>query len=77
MALLTGQTFNPGSIDTQLPPVPQMPPMGETQLPQVPPVGGGMQQPQPLPQQPAPTGTPYDGEFHSRRYNVWDDDWSR
>lgn len=59
MALLTGQTFNPGSIDTQLPPVPQMPPMGETQLPQVPPVGGGMQQPQPLPQQPAPTGAPY------------------
>ena len=21
-----------------------------------------------------PTDTPYDGEFHSRRYNVWDDE---
>ena len=52
MALLTGQTFNPGGIDTQLP---QMPPMGDTQLPpmpQMPPFDGGNQQP-------APYGTPY------------------
>ena len=52
MALLTGQTFNPGGIDTQLPP---MPPMGDTQLPpmpQMPPFDGGNQQP-------APYGTPY------------------
>ena len=35
MALLSGQTFNPGNIDTQLP---QMPPVGgQTQLPQTPP----------------------------------------
>lgn len=35
MALLSGQTFNPGNIDAQLP---QMPPMGgQTQLPQAPP----------------------------------------
>ena len=36
MALLSGQTFNPGGVDMQLP---QMPPMGgnQTQLPQVPP----------------------------------------
>ena len=55
MALLSGQPFNPGSVDTQLP---QMPPMGDTQLPQMPqmpPVGGGTQ-----PQMPqVPTGTPY------------------
>ena len=52
MALLTGQTFNPGGIDTQLP---QMPPMGDTQLPpmpQMPPFDGGNQQP-------TPYGTPY------------------
>lgn len=52
MALLSGQTFNPGSVDTQLPPTP---PMGDTQLPQmpqVPPFGGGTQQP-------VPYGTPY------------------
>ncbi len=52
MALLTGQTFNPGGINTQLPP---MPPMGDTQLPpmpQMPPFDGGNQQP-------APYGTPY------------------
>lgn len=53
MALLSGQTFNPGNVDTQLPPVP---PMGEVQLPQVPPFGG-TQQPQTQPQ--VPTGTPY------------------
>ena len=53
MALLSGQTFNPGGIDTQLPPVP---PLGDTQLPQVPPFDGGTQ----LPQQPTvPYGTPY------------------
>ena len=56
MALLTGQTFNPGGIDTQLPPVP---PMGDSQLPpmpQMPPFDGGQQ----LPQQPTtPYGTPY------------------
>ena len=36
MALLSGQTFNPGGVDMQLP---QMPPMGgnQTQLPEVPP----------------------------------------
>ena len=52
MALLTGQTFNPGGINTQLPP---MPPMGDTQLPpmpQMPPFDGGNQQP-------TPYGTPY------------------
>lgn len=48
MALLSGQTFNPGNIDTQLP---QMPPMGgQTQLPQTPPFN---------PQQPTTYGTPY------------------
>lgn len=56
MALLTGQTFNPSGIDTQLPPVP---PMGDSQLPpmpQMPPFDGGQQ----LPQQPTtPYGTPY------------------
>lgn len=52
MALLSGQTFNPGNVDTQLPPVP---PMGQTPLPQVPPFGG-TQQP---PTQPTTTGTPY------------------
>ncbi|MBO7610531.1 MAG: DUF4339 domain-containing protein [Muribaculaceae bacterium] len=46
MALLSGQTFNPGNMDTQLP---QMPPMGEAQLPQVPPFNP----------QPTTTGTPY------------------
>ena len=46
MALLSGQTFNPGNIDTQLP---QTPPMGDIQLPQVPPMG---QQPTQLPQVP-------------------------
>lgn len=51
MALLSGQTFNPGGIDMQLP---QMPPIEQPsqQLPQVPPFGG-------QPQQPAPTGAPY------------------
>ena len=53
MALLSGQTFNPGGIDMQLPPVP---PMGggneQVQLPQVPPYSG-------QPSQPVPTGTPY------------------
>ena len=51
MALLGGQTFNPGNMDTQLP---QTPPMGETQLPQVPPFGGQQQQPT----QPTTYGTP-------------------
>ena len=41
MALLSGQSFNPGGIDMQLPPVP---PMGQVQQPQVPPFGGGQQQ---------------------------------
>ena len=45
MALLSGQTFNPTGIDTQLPQMPQTPPMGEVQLPQVPPFGGQPQQP--------------------------------
>ena len=49
MALLSGQTFNPGNASPQLP---QMPPMGDVQLPQVPPFGG-------QPQQPTTTGTPY------------------
>ncbi len=55
MTLLSGQTFNPGGIDTQLPP---MPPMGDSQLPQmpqVPPFGGGDTQSQPT----VPYGTPY------------------
>ena len=54
MALLSGQTFNPGGFNTQLPPIP---PMGDTQLPQmpqVPPFDGGT-----LPQQTTPYGTPY------------------
>ena len=51
MALLGGQTFNPGNMDTQLP---QTPPMGDTQLPQVPPFGGQQQQPT----QPTTYGTP-------------------
>ena len=45
MALLSGQAFNPTGIDTQLPQMPQTPPMGEVQLPQVPPFGGQPQQP--------------------------------
>lgn len=50
MALLSGQTFNPGNIDTQLP---QMPPIGgQTQLPQTPPFN-----PQ-QPTQPTTYGTP-------------------
>ncbi len=55
MALLSGQTFNPGGLDTQLPP---MPPMGDSQLPQmpqVPPFGGGDTQSQST----VPYGTPY------------------
>lgn len=48
MALLSGQTFNPGNVDMQLP---QVPPMGQP-LPQVPPFGSGQQQP-------APYGQPY------------------
>lgn len=57
MALLSGQTFNPGNIDTQLP---QMPPIGgdATQLPQVPPFGG--QQPtQPTTYGQGTTNQPY------------------
>lgn len=54
MALLSGQSINvrmPGNIDTQLP---QMPPMGgQTQLPQTPPFN-----PQ-QPTQPTTYGTPY------------------
>lgn len=51
MALLSGQTFNPGDINMQLP---EMPPMGgQAPLPQVPPFGGGQQT------QPTPYGTPY------------------
>ncbi len=51
MALLSGQTFNPGSVDVS---IPQMPPVGgEVQLPQVPPVGGQQQT------QPTTYGTPY------------------
>ena len=50
MALLSGQPYNPGGIDMQLPPTP---PMGEVQLPQVPPFGGQQQQ------QPTTYGTPY------------------
>lgn len=45
MALLNGQPFNPGGLDTQMPQMPQTPPMGEVQLPQVPPFGGQQQQP--------------------------------
>ena len=54
MALLSGQTFNPGNIDMQLPPVP---PVGgpSAQLPQVPPFNGGQQQP-------LPQNTPYGGQ---------------
>lgn len=48
MALLSGQTFNPGNVDMQLP---QVPPMGQP-LPQAPPFGSGQQQP-------APYGQPY------------------
>ena len=51
MAVLSGQPFNPGNLDTQLP---QMPPMGETPLPQVPPFGGQQQQQT----QPTTYGTP-------------------
>ena len=52
MAILSGQTFNPGNIDVS---IPQMPPVGggEVQLPQVPPFGGQQ------PTQPTPYGTPY------------------
>jgi len=50
MALLTGQTLNPGNLDMQLP---QMPPMGGSpQLPQVPPFGTQQQSTVPM-------GTPY------------------
>ena len=57
MALLSGQTFNPTGIDTQLP---QMPPMGEVQLPQVPPFGGQPQQPtQPTTYGQNPPNQPY------------------
>ena len=50
VAMINGTPFNPGGIDTQMP---QMPPMGgEVQLPQVPPFGGQQ------PTQPAPYGTP-------------------
>ena len=56
MALLNGQTFNPGGINTQLP---QTPPMGDTQLPQVPPFGGQQQPTQPTqPTQPYGQATP-------------------
>ena len=50
VALLNGQPFNPGGMDTQLP---QMPPVGDTStpLPQVPPFGGQ--------QQPTTPTTPY------------------
>lgn len=49
MAILSGQPFNPGSVDVS---IPQMPPVGgEVQLPQVPPVGG-QQQTQPTTNQP-------------------------
>lgn len=53
MALLSGQTFNPGGVDTQLP---QMPPMGnqQPQIQPVPPFGGQPTQPQP--QQPTNYG---------------------
>jgi hypothetical protein len=47
MALLGGQTFNPGNLDTQLP---QTPPMGgQAPMPQMPPFNP----------QPTTTGTPY------------------
>ena len=50
VAMINGTPFNPGGIDTQMP---QMPPMGgEMQLPQVPPFGGQQ------PTQPTPYGTP-------------------
>ena len=50
VAMINGTPFNPGGIDTQMP---QMPPMGgEVQLPQVPPFGGQQ------PTQPTPYGTP-------------------
>ena len=55
MALLSGQTFNPGNVDMQMP---QMPTTGnEVSLPQVPPFGGQQQttqptQPTPMPNQP-------------------------
>ncbi len=48
-ALLSGTPFNPGNVDMT---IPQMPPMGETPLPQVPPFGGQ----QPLPTQPTNYG---------------------
>ena len=51
MALLSGQTFNPGNVDMQLPPVP---PVGNPMPQQVPPFGG--QQPQPT--QPTTYGQP-------------------
>lgn len=60
MAVLNGQTFNPGGIDTQLPQMPQNPPMGEVQLPQVPPFGGQQQQPtQPTTYGQGTTNQPY------------------
>lgn len=54
-ALLSGQTFNPGDINMQLPPVP--PTGGSMPLPQVPPFGGQPQQPANY--GPATTDKPY------------------
>ena len=58
MALLSGQPFNPGNMDTQLP---QMPPMGgdQTQLPQVPPFGGQQQTTQPTTYNQGTNNQPY------------------
>ena len=57
MALLSGQTFNPGNIDMQLP---QMPPMGnQMPLPQVPPFGGQQQPTQPTPYGQGQPNQPY------------------
>lgn len=52
MALLSGQPFNPGGVDMQMP---QMPPVDQpVGLPQVPPFNGGQTTTQPV-----PSGTPY------------------
>lgn len=61
MALLTGQTFNPTGIDTQLP---QTPPMGEIQLPQVPPFNNPQST---QPTQPTQQPTPYGQQGHSNQ----------
>jgi len=61
MALLSGQTFNPGNINTQMPQMPQAPTTGDPiPLPQVPPFGGQQQQPtQPTTYGQGTTNQPY------------------